>query len=288
MTTRSRLAPTPSGYLHLGNAVNFLLTWRAVRLAGGVLRLRIDDLDSDRCRPEYIEDIFRQLEWLGLDWDEGPAGPDDFQRHYSQRLRLDRYRQALAELAERAQLFVCTCSRKQIQQRAPAGIYPGTCRNLRHRASGAHALRIRVGPETVVPVGGLEIELAQALGDFVLWRRDGQPAYQLASLVDDLDDRINLIVRGEDLRLSTAAQLFLAEKLGRPEFARCRFHHHPLLPGENGRKLSKSDGALSLAALRQQGAQPQLAYRAAAMQLGLDAAAITTLADLLAAPGTSL
>jgi glutamyl/glutaminyl-tRNA synthetase len=280
---RSRLAPTPSGFLHLGNAVNFIRTWLLVRKLGGSLKLRIDDLDSDRCRPEYIEDIFFQLDWLGLDWDEGPGGPDDFVRSYSQRLRLERYRQVVESLAERAPVFACVCSRKEIRRGSAAGLYPGTCRGFRHRPAAPHALRIMVEANTAVPVGSHAVQLARVLGDFVIWRRDDLPAYQLASLVDDLDDRINLIVRGEDLRPSTAAQLFLAAGLERREFAQTNFIHHPLLPGNDGRKLSKSDDALSLAALRERGATPLLAYRAAALQLGFDPAEISCLADLLVA-----
>lgn len=279
---RSRLAPTPSGYLHLGNAVNFIRTWLLVRKLGGRLKLRIDDLDCDRCRPEYIEDIFRQLDWLGLDWDEGPAGPDDFVRRHSQRLRLDRYREELENLLVRAPVFACTCSRKQIREHSTTGLYPGTCRGERPRPAAPHALRVAVEPGTLVRVDNREVELAQVMGDFLIWRRDGLPAYQLASLVDDLDDRTNLIVRGQDLLASTAAQIFLAEKLGKTEFSRVAFHHHPLLSGVDGRKLSKSDDALSLTALRSQGKQPLLAYRAAAGQLALEPGEIFSLDDLLA------
>lgn len=283
MNIRSRLAPTPSGYLHLGNAVNFLHTWLLVRQAGGVLKLRIDDLDGDRCRPEYIEDIFRQLDWLGLDWDEGPSGPDDFNRHHSQRLRMERYREVLENLRECAPLFACTCSRKEILQRSPSGLYPGTCRHLSHRSGASHALRILVEPESVLEVACQTLDLSRELGDFVVWRRDDRPAYQLASLVDDLDDAINLIVRGDDLRVSSAAQLYLAAKLGRDEFSRARFIHHPLLFGPAGRKLSKSDDALSLAALRARGETSLPVYRAVARQLAINPAEITSLSDLLAA-----
>lgn len=283
MTIRSRLAPTPSGFLHLGNGVNFILAWLLVRKEGGRLKLRIDDLDSERCRPEYIEDIFRQLDWLGLDWDEGPFSPDDFARRHSQRLRLERYRAVLAELAERSRIFACTCSRREIQQVSPGGLYPGTCRGRSLRPETAHTLRVQVEAGTRIAVDPVSLPLDQALGDFVIWRRDDRPAYQLASLVDDLDDRINLIVRGEDLRLSTAAQLYLAVQLGWEEFLRSRFIHHPLLPGPDGRKLSKSDNALSLLAMRTRGGTPLLAYRAAARQLGIDPAQITSLAELLAA-----
>ncbi|MDA8165227.1 MAG: glutamate--tRNA ligase family protein [Desulfobacteraceae bacterium] len=278
--TRGRLAPTPSGYLHLGNGVNFVLTWLMVRREGGVLKLRIDDADSARTRPEYVEDIFRQLEWLGLDWDEGPEGPDDFHRRHSQLLRLSRYREMLAALAP--SLFACTCSRKEIAARSADGLYPGTCRGRRGRPQAPHALRVRVEDNTVVGVEGEAVALGRVMGDFVLWRREDLPAYQLASLTDDLDDRINLIVRGRDLLASTAAQLFLAERLGGAGFLACRFHHHPLLTGPAGRKLSKSDQALSLAAMRDAGASPLAVYREAARFLGLDPAMIVSLTDLLA------
>ena len=196
---RSRLAPTPSGYLHLGNAVNFLITWLMVRQAGGTLKLRIDDADADRTQPGYIEDIFRQLDWLGITWDEGPAGPDDFHRHHSQLQRIGRYWAVLGQLAATASLFPCTCSRKAIREHSTSGLYPGTCRGRREPPAGEHAIRIAVPAETMVLVGEDAVALGALMGDFVLWRRDNQPAYQLASLVDDLDDRITCIVRGMDL-----------------------------------------------------------------------------------------
>lgn len=283
MAIRSRLAPTPSGYLHLGNAVNFLHTWLLVRKAHGVIKLRIDDLDSARCRPEYIEDIFRQLAWLGLDWDEGPSGPDDFSRNHSQQLRLERYREVLEVLRGCDLLFPCSCSRKEILQRSPSGLYPGTCRHRGHRRTVSQAIRIQVGTESELEVASRRLDLSREMGDFLVWRRDDRPAYQLASLVDDRDDRINLIVRGEDLLISTGAQLYLAAQLGWEEFARVRFIHHPLLPGPDGRKLSKSDDALSLAALRGRGETPLLAYRAAARQLAINPSEISCLDDLLAA-----
>ncbi|MEW6594563.1 MAG: glutamate--tRNA ligase family protein [Thermodesulfobacteriota bacterium] len=284
---RSRLAPTPSGYLHLGNAVNFLLTWLMVRAAGGTLKLRIDDADSDRTRPEYIEDIFSQLDWLGITWDEGPSGPEDFLRRHSQRLRQERYRAVLAELASQASLFPCGCSRKTIREYSPTGLYPGTCRGRNEPPEGVYAIRIVIPPETVVQVGSKAVALGTLMGDFVLWRRDDQPAYQLASLVDDLDDCITCIVRGADLLASTAAQLHLAALLGPTgtPFRGIAFHHHPLIPGEGGRKLSKSDNALSLHAMREAGVTPALIYQATARVLNLNPYSIETLSDLLAAFG---
>ena len=281
MVIRSRIAPTPSGLLHLGNAVNFILTWLMVRKAGGVLRLRIDDADCLRTRPEYLEDIFRQLDWLRIAWDEGPMGPDDFRRRFSQRLRLERYRAFMDELGRLGHLYPCGCSRSKIKSLATDGVYPGFCRDRAAAPEPGEAQRVRVPEGSLFRVEGQEVALCKAMGDFVLWRKEDLPAYQLVSLVDDIDDRITLIVRGLDLLPSTAAQLFLAGLHGDNLFAETTFVHHPLVQGEDGRKLSKSDGALSLAALRERGSSPTVVYQAVARQVGVDADGIETLDDLL-------
>jgi len=281
---RSRIAPTPSGLLHLGNTVNFILTWLMVRKAGGVLRLRIDDADCLRTKTEYLEDIFRQLDWLGITWDEGPMGVDDFRRRFSQQLRLERYREFLAELRRLGHLYPCSCSRRMIRSLAPEGVYPGFCRERSvgpETSWAGQAQRVRVPQGSVLRVEGQEVALCKAMGDFVLWRKEDLPAYQLVSLVDDLDDRINLIVRGQDLLPSTAAQLFLAGLHGDDFFAAGVFRHHPLVWGEDGRKLSKSDGSLSLAALRERGCSRMEVYRTVARQEGLEPEGIATLEDLL-------
>lgn len=280
-TIRSRIAPTPSGLLHLGNAVNFILTWLMVRMQGGVLRLRIDDADCFRSRPEYFEDIFRQLDWLGITWDEGPTGPDDFQLRFSQQLRLERYREFLAQLAPH--LYLCGCSRREIRELAENGVYPGLCRGRNVEDDAETAIRVLVPEGSVFLVEGREVPLCKTMGDFVLWRKENLPAYQLVSLVDDIDDRINLIVRGHDLLASTAAQLFLAGLHGDNLFAETVFVHHPLVQGEDGRKLSKSDNALSLAALREKSSSPAMVFQAVARQAGLDPAGIVTLDELFAA-----
>lgn len=278
---RSRIAPTPSGLLHLGNAVNFVLTWLMVRKAGGTLRLRIDDADCLRAKPEYLEDIFLQLDWLKITWDEGPAGPDDFRRRFSQQLRQARYRAFMDELGRLGYLYPCGCSRSKIRQFAPDGVYPGFCRDRSGAPMPGEAQRVRVPEGSVFRVEGQEVALCKAMGDFVLWRKEDLPAYQLVSLVDDLDDRINLIVRGQDLLPSTAAQLFLAGLHGDNSFAETAFLHHPLVLGEDGRKLSKSDNVLSLAALREGGGSRALVYQAVARQAGLDPDGIGTLDELL-------
>lgn len=282
MIIRSRIAPTPSGYVHLGNAVNFLLAWAMTRARKGALKLRIDDADGGRTRPAYVDDIFRQLEWLGIDWDEGPQTPDEFRRRHSQRLRVDRYREALAQLREAGHVFACTCTRSRLRA-AGAEVYPGTCRGRPAPEREEFAWRLRVPPETTVTVQGTTVQVGRQMGDFIVWRRDDAPAYQLASVVDDVDDRINFIVRGQDLWESTAAQLFLAGKLeGAERFRHVTFHHHRLIAGTDGRKLSKSDDAYSLAAYRQAGGAAADVYRAAAKMLGFDGEAITRPDDMLA------
>lgn len=267
---RSRLAPTPSGYLHLGNAINFILTWLLVRRAGGILGLRIDDADAARTRPEYVEDIFRQLEWLGLDWDRGPSGPGNFTAYHSQLQRLDRYRALFEELRRSGVIYYCTCSRSLVNRHSHGGRYPGTCRLRRVIPDAPHTIRVRA-PHSL------------EMGDFVLWRRDDLPAYQLASLADDLAEGSNLIVRGRDLEPSSNAQLFLAAQLGGrgKVFCRAQFIHHPLLCAESGCKLAKSDQSLSLAAMRQAGIKPVDIYREAAKLLGATPGKVESLTDLL-------
>ena len=281
MTLRSRLAPTPSGLLHIGNGLNFVITWVLVRRAKGLLRLRIDDADGQRCRPQFLEDIFNQLHWLGLDWDEGPEGVAEFQRSYSQQLRSDQYRLLLGRLQQQGQAYACRCSRKQVVARAGSSIYPGFCRQKGLEDDGQAAIRLTVPQGTEVDVADHRVPLAAMMGDFILWRRDNSPAYQLASLADDLLDDINFIVRGEDLLASSAAQLFLARCLGEEKFCQAQFIHHELLTSAAGHKLSKSDQALSLQAMRHSGARPSAVFQAAAPYLDRDPQQVMTLKDLL-------
>ncbi|RAK63852.1 glutamate--tRNA ligase family protein [Hymenobacter edaphi] len=254
-----RLAPTPSGYLHLGNAVNFVLTWLLVRRSGGRLHLRIDDLDRNRLRRPYLESIFRTIEWLGLDYDHGPTGPDDFLRHHSQLLHLSDYNYLLRRLQLRPGLLhASTRSRTQETEVAVALEQPGA------------AWRAVVPAGTVVRFndawqGPVEIALDRAMPDFVLRKKDAVVAYQLASIADDLRLGTTLIVRGLDLLPSTAAQLWLAGLL--PETAafnaQCiHFLHHPLLPGPDGRKLSKSQQAPLERGVLGSGNGPELVYKA--------------------------
>lgn len=272
---RTRIAPTPSGYLHLGNAVSFVATWALARARGGWVLLRIDDLDASRCRPEYLEDIFETLDWLGLDYDAGPSGPDDFLKNYSQQLRLSAYREAIERLKEMGQLYACTCSRKQIQAASTDGNYPGTCRQLRRDFNAARtAWRVLVPEQTEVcfsdrQSGKCCADLSREMGDFVVRQKNGAPAYQIASLVDDVDWKINFIVRGQDLPASTAAQIYLAKHLGFSSFQNATFWHHGLITDPDGRKLSKSEGAAAMKSRREEKRDPGEVFRIAAQWLGV-------------------
>jgi glutamyl-tRNA synthetase len=284
---RSRLAPTPSGFLHLGNAFSFVLTWLLVRYHHGQLLLRIDDIDAERSRPAYVEDIFRTLHWLQLDWDIGPGNAADFEANFSQLHSLDRYGQLLAQLRQAGVVYACNCSRSQVQVSSVNGVYPGTCRhrNLPLDTPGA-SWRVYVPENTIISVpeysgATQQVRLDLTMGDFVVRRRNGLPAYQIASLADDLHYEINLIVRGVDLLPSTAAQLFLAQWLPPNIFNTAVFYHHPLLKDEQGQKLSKSAGAVSLLALGQQLESPGALYQALTIALRIDPSSVQGVQDIL-------
>ncbi len=249
---RTRIAPTPSGYLHIGNALNFVLTWLWARKAGGSVRLRIDDLDAPRIRPEYLEDIFEALEWLGLDWDEGPFSVAEHQQKFSQTHRQDYYHSFLEELIATGKVFACNCSRKSLEKE------PCNCFNkgIPVNTSGA-ALRVRT-PDSPIIINdagtcSISVSLDKDMHNFVVRRKEGMVAYQVSSLADDLLYNVNLIIRGQDLLSSTAAQTYLAAINSKTAFTACCFYHHPLITDSSGQKLSKSAGSSSLKALRATG-----------------------------------
>ncbi len=232
-----RMAPTPSGFLHRGNILNFYLNWYAARSRGASLLLRIDDLDADRKRPEYTAGIFETLCHAGFDWDIGPGAgmtitadcTADFEVNWSQHRRLYLYHDVLARLRETGLVFACRKSRKDVT--AAGGIYPPEFRNQGLSLDDPDvAWRIKTD--------GLD----PSMQDFVVRRRDGLPAYQVASVADDLHFGVTHIIRGEDLEPSTQAQQWLAGVLGETGFREIRFLHHPLVRNERGEKLSKSAG----------------------------------------------
>jgi glutamyl/glutaminyl-tRNA synthetase len=270
---KTRIAPTPSGFLHLGNALSFAITWALARKQQGIVAMRIDDLDNARFRPEYLQDIFDTLDFMGIDFDEGPRNPKDFQENYSQLLRLPAYQAQLDKLVQRGLVYACPCSRSQINALSPQGLYPLTCRDEQLPLDTPNAAwRVCIPDGTVVTfedqlLGTCTVALALEMPDFVVRRKDGIPAYQIASIVDDLAMGVNLIVRGEDLMLSTAAQLFLAQHTGATAFKQAAFVHHPLISAD-GSKLSKSHDSLSLTEMRKAGLTPKQLWEKLAQLLG--------------------
>jgi glutamyl/glutaminyl-tRNA synthetase len=276
MSFCTRIAPTPSGFLHPGNGISFIITWALARKNEGKIVLRIDDLDAERMRPEYLDDIFYTLDWLGIDYDEGPENVEDFTKNYSQHKRLDLYFEALNALKSHksASLYACNCSRKQIRDNSINGIYPNTCRskkvNLEVRDT---AWRMIVPKNTLISFQEYQNtpilnQLDATMGDFIVCQKNGLPAYQLASVVDDEYFNINFIVRGEDLLNSTAAQVFLAQYF--ENISPKTYFHHPLMKNTEGVKLSKSQGAGSLKDWREKGRSPLELYQQAEKWLGFE------------------
>lgn len=265
--SRLRLAPTPSGYLHQGNALNFILNWLAARVlvsgspassetatALSKIYLRVDDLDSDRKRPEYLKDIVDTLHWLQLDWDALPTKTSLSPLYQS--ANLSRYFEVLEQLRARDLLFACRKSRRDLE--AFGAQYPAEFRDQGLSLDDPDvAWRIKTPANFPLP-------------DFVVRRRDGIPAYQVASFSDDLHYGITHIVRGADLEDSTQAQQFLAEVLSIDNFLKIKFLHHPLILGANGEKLSKSAGADSLKSMRESGLGPHQIFETAGRWLGLE------------------
>lgn len=248
-----RFAPSPSGRMHLGNVFSALLAWLSVRSQGGELVLRIEDLDPERCRPEYAETLRDDLRWLGLDWDREQT---------PQSCRTEAYAEAFARLEAQGLVYPCYCTRGELHAAsAPHAsdgrvLYAGTCRHLteaeRRAKAKAPAWRL-VAPDREYGFrDGLQGEfsenLARDCGDFIIRRADGVYAYQLAVVVDDAAGGITQVVRGMDLLDSTPRQLYLYELLGLTPPA---FFHVPLLTAPDGRRLSKRERDLDLGALRQ-------------------------------------
>jgi glutamyl/glutaminyl-tRNA synthetase len=267
---RGRLAPSPTGLLHLGHARTFWIAQERARVAGGTLILRNDDLDRARCRPEFVAAMLEDLRWFGLHWAEGPDCGGPF-APYSQSERLPHYIAAFEQLRAAGHLYPCYCSRQDIRRALTAPhageeepVYPGTCRPLHSSSSSSpHRAsinwRFRIPPDTLVTfhdsARGPQSALAgRDLGDFIVWRKDDLPSYQLATVADDAAMGITEVVRGEDLITSTFRQLLLYRALGLTQPA---FHHCALVLDEHGTRLAKRHDALSLRALREAGRTPE-------------------------------
>ena len=265
---RGRLAPSPTGYLHLGHARTFWIAQERARANGGVLVLRNEDMDAMRFKLEFVSAMLEDLQWFGFEWQEGPDCGGPF-GPYDQSGRMRFYRAALEKLRAGGFIYPCTCSRKDIQTaaRAPHAadedgpIYPGTCRQNRKSeiVNRKFAWRFRVpDDETISFVDGQfgpqKFVAGKDFGDFVVWRHDDVPAYQLACAVDDAAMQITEVVRGADLLKSTARQLLLYHALN---LVAPQLFHCPLMTDESGVRLAKRHDALSLRQLRATGATPE-------------------------------
>lgn len=259
---RTRIAPTPSGYLHVGNALSFALTAALARKAGAKILLRIDDLDQQRVNADYVQDIFDTLNFLEIPWDEGPRNMAGYQDQWSQIHRTDSYTEALQLLEHKREVFACRCSRSQLQGNS----YPGNCINKSIPLDTPDtAWRLYTDDRLInlktLNEGLINTRLPESMKNFVVKKKDGHPAYQLSSVVDDLLFGVDLIIRGEDLYPSTLAQLFLADVLGDSRYQNATFYHHPLIMQDGEKKLSKSAGSTSIKYLRQDGKKAADVYQ---------------------------
>jgi glutamyl-tRNA synthetase len=282
---KTRIAPTPSGLLHIGNAVSFLITYCLVKCTRGTLLLRIDDLDRERYRKEYVEDIFYSLEWLGIHYDEGPISVVGFEQDWSQHHRLNMYESFLDSCLNKELVYACDCSRKELISSGEFPVYGGKCRKLNKAFSQHRAWRWKMNNETPIQwedlfQGRLAVPIRERMGDFVVRQRNGYPSYQIGSFLDDVHFKITHIIRGADLINSTAAQLHLAYSSGNSVFPQILFGHHQLITDDKGTKLSKSAGAISLKAWRENGQSPVSILETTRKLLGLPLEKIGTTSDL--------
>jgi len=256
---KTRYAPTPSGFLHLGNFYSMALTAAIAKKEGTKIFLRIDDMDKSRAKAEFSEDIFDCLRFLNLPWQEGPKSIEELKSTFSQTHRLPLYKDLLQTLRDDGKVFACTCSRSEIEHAGTHEVYPGTCKNKNisldeknvcWRLDTSLPLNLRL---TEYGKLAQHFTLPENMHNFIVRRKDGLPSYQVCSLVDDVHFGIDLIVRGEDLQDSSLAQLYLAHLADLNEFLNTTFLHHSLLLNKEGHKLSKSAGDTSIQYYRKKG-----------------------------------
>ena len=267
---RGRLAPSPTGLLHVGHARTFWDASQRARQHHGALILRNEDLDPQRCRPEFVQAMYEDLRWLGIGWSEGPDCGGPF-APYSQSQRRDFYVDAWRRLRDAGSIYPCTCSRKDVAQAVGAPnndaddepLYPGKCRDRedapRYNSPAGVNWRFRVPNDEEISFidlrsGPKSYVAGRDFGDFLVWRRDDVPAYQLAVVVDDSAMAITEVVRGEDLLKSTARQILLYRALG---LEVPKFYHCELVRDETGMRMAKRHDALSIRTLRGRGLAPE-------------------------------
>jgi len=289
---KTRIAPTPSGYLHLGNILSFALTSAMAQREDAKVLLRIDDADRERTNKIFVHDIFDTLSFLEIPWHEGPRNMREYEQEYSQVHRVGLYNKALEDLAASGQVFACTCSRADLARRHPESVYSGTCKDKGLPLDTKDASwRVHTLPGKVLtmqtPGGAVQATLPGSMQYFMVKKRDGFGAYQLTSVVDDMHFGVDMIVRGADLWPSTLAQLYLAAILGYTSFSATRFYHHPLIMDANGEKMSKSAGSTSIHYLRQEGRTAEEIYTLAGNMAGATGLVINR-QQLATAIGTNL
>ncbi len=271
---KTRYAPTPSGYLHLGNLYSFILTATIARNTGASILLRIDDMDRDRFRPEYLQNIFETLRFFELPYQEGPKTEADFLQCWSQQHRMDSYTKALDELRQKGLVYPCTCTRTDLQKAGLQSGCTGNCSssyslddpglNWRYRTpEQSQFLQMFNGERRAY-------SFPVSMQDFIVRKRDGTPAYQLCSVVDDTRFGVNLVVRGVDLLESSIAQVALSHSLDNNTYATAVHFHHPLLTDKAGYKLSKSEGAESLHTLIKNSSTPSQILTLLAQRCGIN------------------
>ncbi|WP_339904442.1 glutamate--tRNA ligase family protein [uncultured Cyclobacterium sp.] len=273
--TKTRLAPTPSGYLHIGNVLSFLITASLAKKHAAKILLRIDDLDQKRVRMEYIQDIFDTLDFLEIPYDEGPKSSKEFIQDYSQLNRLSIYKDYIHGLKEKKLIFACDCSRKTLLKNHSKRYYTGNCL---HRdlplGKKQTALRLITDLRQTIYINHYTEnqqvhQLPNAMDFFVIQKKDTYPSYQLASLVDDIYFDVDFIVRGTDLWDSTLAQVYLSNQLLRQQtFDQTVFYHHHLYK-EEGKKLSKSNGSYAIRQMIKAGVKKEGIYRTIGHYLNL-------------------
>lgn len=249
--SKTRFSPTPSGYLHLGNAMSFMITAALAKEKGAKILLRVDDLDQVRVKKNYVEDIFNTLNFLDIPWDEGPRDFKTYKTKYAQIHRMEFYKKALDHLKNTGSIFACICSRRTVSRESSDGSYPGTCHKIEHPFEDKEASWRLYTNNKEIKINELSGKvysstLPHLLKDFVIRRKDGMPSYQLTSVVDDLLDRVDFIVRGKDLMGSSLAQTYLAEKLPGPSLNNVSFFHHQLMTDDKNRKMAKTAGSTSI------------------------------------------
>lgn len=275
---RTRFAPAPTGYLHLGHLVNAVYVWGLARAFGGRVVLRVEDHDLTRCKPAYEAALLDDLEWLGFVPDEGAIS--EFRAGGTPRRQSDNsaaYHRALQQLGATEQVYPCICSRRDViavvgeSRPGEETCYPGTCRTRGRPAEETRARRLRLpdGPVRFddLLLGAQSQVPAEQCGDLLVRDRFGHWTYQFAVSVDDLDQGIDVVIRGEDLLRSTGRQLLVARQLGRLQPP--LLLHHPLLRDGTGRKLSKAAGDTAVRALREGGATAASLIGEAASRAGL-------------------